>query len=211
MPNLLRITGPFYRASRIAGSVALVGGFLVIAAPRAEAQTVNIVVIGDSNVAGTGVMPDERYPAQLQAALRARELDVSVSNEGTNGEASAGTASRAARIGSGTDIVVYWQGCANDMRRGGSVDECRQNTSGAIGTLRSKGILAYVIKPPVYERSMHRNTSLTLAGEGRMIDFRDGKGMVPDRHFNGAGYSVMVRRTLEPIRKLVIEARKKKT
>lgn len=211
MPYLSRTIRSSFKNLRVTGLVVLAGAGLAIFTPPAEAQTVQIVVIGDSNVAGTGVSSDERYPALLQAALRARGLDVNVSNQGSNGEASAGTASRVGRIGSGTDIVVYWQGCANDMRGGGSVEACRGNTSDAVGTLKSKGILAYVIRPPIYDRSMHRNTRLTLAGEGRTIDFRDGRGAVPDGHFNGAGYAVMVKRTVDPISKLVIAARKKKT
>ncbi|HRJ68383.1 MAG TPA: acyl-CoA thioesterase [Beijerinckiaceae bacterium] len=183
---------------------------LALAAPVAQAQTVNIVVIGDSNVAGTGVSAEDRYPSQLEAALKARGLDVRVSNQGVNGEVSAATASRAGWIGSGTDIVVYWNGCQNDRRHGMSLDACRSSNGSAMATLAGKGILTYLIRPPVHDQSMHGNKNFTLGGEGKMMDFRDGRGAVPDGHFNRAGYAVITQRTLEPVRKLVLQAQKKK-
>lgn len=182
---------------------------LALAMPAA-AQSVSIVVIGDSNVAGTGVSSGDTYPAQLEAALRARGLDVSVSNSGRNGEASAATASRASSIGSGTDVVVLWQGCANDRRAGLALEACRANNMATMQGFKSQGVLAYIIRPPIYDPAMHRNPSVTLAGEGRTLDFRDGRGSVPDGHFNRAGYAIMVKRTVDPIAKLVKEAQKRK-
>jgi lysophospholipase L1-like esterase len=184
-------------------------GAMALAALPAAAQTVRIVVVGDSNVAGRGVAGSESYPGQLEAALRARGLDVSVSNQGVNGEVSAGSAARAAGV-SGTDVLVYWNACQNDRRQGLSVEACRGNNGGAMAALKGKGILAYLIRPPVHDINMHQNPSLTLGGQGRTIDYRDGRGAVPDGHFSAAGYSVIVQRSLPAIQKLVVEARKKK-
>ncbi|MDK9695782.1 MAG: acyl-CoA thioesterase [Siculibacillus sp.] len=200
---------PFGVARRFGLACAVAASAAFAAAP-ALARTVKIVVIGDSNVAGTGVASSETYPAQLEAALRARGLDVSVSNQGINGEVSGTTAGRSASIGSDTDIVVYWQGCRNDERWGGSMEACRANTAAALTALAARGIAAYPIRPPVYDRSMHKSAALTLGGRGKTIDYRDGRGPVPDGHLNGAGYAVLVKRTLEPIGKLVVAAQKKK-
>lgn len=186
----------------LAGLAALVTG--------AAAQTVSIVVIGDSNVAGTGVSAEDRYPTQLEAALRAKGLDVRVSNQGINGEISSATASRAGWIGSGTDIVVYWNGCQNDRRLGYSLDACAANGRNTAEAMRAKGIAFYGIRPPVHSLQMHRNPSMTLGGSGRTMDFRDGRGPVPDGHFNRAGYAQILKGTLGPIQKMVIEVQKKK-
>ncbi|MGL5116533.1 MAG: hypothetical protein ACRC7C_14535, partial [Beijerinckiaceae bacterium] len=157
-----------------------------------------------------GLAADEAFPAQLEAALRARGLKVSVANQGVSGEVSAATASRAGWIGSDTDIVVYWNACHNDRRAGGSLEACRANNAGALQALRAKGIAVYLIGPPVWEPSMHRDPRLTLGGQGRMMDFRDGRGPVPDGHLNAAGYKLIVQRSLAPIGRLVIEAQKRK-
>ena len=55
---------------------------------------VQIAVIGDSGIAGPGVAPSENYPSQLEAALRARGLNVRISNGGMNGDTSTGLAAR---------------------------------------------------------------------------------------------------------------------
>ena len=203
----------WFRRSECVASAGQMGAlaasaFLVAAA--AQAQTVSIVVIGDSNVAGTGVSHDDRYPSQLEAALRSKGLDVKVSNQGVNGEVSAATASRSGGIGSGTDIVVYWNGCQNDRRLGYSLDACKANNTGAFRALEARGIRTYVIRPPVHDFKMHTNPALTLGGEGKTMDFRDGRGPVPDGHFRRAGYAQILRGTLAPVQKLVLDAQKKK-
>src|ERR1700755_3438071 len=59
----------------------------------AQAKTINIVALGDSNTFGTGqgrtpggVPVAEAYPAKLERALRARGWGVSVSHQGAAGQ-----------------------------------------------------------------------------------------------------------------------------
>ena len=59
----------------------------------AHAQ-VRVAVIGDSNVYGKGLSPSQDFPTQLEAALRARGLNASVSNGGINGVTTGGLAAR---------------------------------------------------------------------------------------------------------------------
>jgi len=166
-----------------------------VAVHSAVAQ-VQVAVIGDSNVYGKGISPSENYPSQLQAALIARGLNVSVSNGGINGDTSSGLAGRLdSAVPSGTRVVVIWIGI-NDIRRGASMAEVQANVAGIVSRLRAKGIDTYVIRPPVYNVADHQNPALTVGGG--------------DKHFNAAGYRKMVGKTIGPIASLVSKAAKKK-
>lgn len=166
------------------------------AAVQSAAAQVQVAVIGDSNVYGKGVSTSENYPSQLQAALNARGLNVSVSNGGINGDTSAGLAGRLdSAVPSGSRVAVIWIGI-NDIRRGVSMAEVQANVAGIVSRLRAKGIDAYVIRPPVYNVADHQNSAL-IVGSG-------------DRHFNAAGYRKMVGKTIGPIAALVSKAAKKK-
>lgn len=160
----------------------------------ADAQ-VRVAVIGDSNVYGKGISSSENYPTQLEAALKARGLNVSVSNGGINGDTSSGLTGRLdSAAPAGTQVAVIWIGI-NDRRRGISAAEVQANVAGIVSRLKARGIESYVIRPPVYNVEDHRNPALTLQG---------------DPHFNAAGYSQMVAKTIGPVQALVSKAAKKK-
>lgn len=53
---------------------------------QAEPRGSVIVALGDSLTAGLGLPQDEAFPAQLEAALRARGKDVTVVNAGVSGD-----------------------------------------------------------------------------------------------------------------------------
>ena len=170
-----------------------------LAAPavvQSACAQVQVAVIGDSNVYGKGISPSENYPSQLQAALNARGLNVSVSNGGINGDTSSGLAGRLdSAVPSGTRVVVIWIGI-NDIKRGVSMAEVQANVAGIISRLRAKGIDTYVIRPPVYNVADHKNPALIVGGG--------------DGHFNAAGYRKMVGKTIGPVAALVSKAAKKK-
>ena len=170
--------------------------FLSPVAVHSAFSQVQVAVIGDSNVYGKGVSTSENYPSQLQAALNARGLNVSVSNGGINGDTSSGLAGRLdSAVPSGTRVAVIWIGI-NDIRRGVSMAEVQANVAGIVNRLRAKGIESYVIRPPVYNVADHQNPALTVGGG--------------DKHFNAAGYRKMVGKTIGPIASLVSKATKKK-
>ena len=157
---------------------------------------VQVAVIGDSNVYGKGISSSENYPSQLQAALNARGLNVTVSHGGINGDTSTGLAGRLdSAVPSGTRVAVIWIGI-NDIRRGASMAEVQANVAGIVSRLRAKGIDSYVIRPPVYNVADHQNPALTVGGG--------------DKHFNAAGYRKMVGKTVGPVASLVSKAAKKK-
>lgn len=174
-------------------TVLIVTSPAVVQSARAQVQ---VAVIGDSNVYGKGVSTSENYPSQLQAALNARGLNVSISNGGINGDTSSGLAGRLdSAVPSGTRVAVIWIGI-NDIRRGVSMAEVQANVAGIVSRLRAKGIESYVIRPPVYNVADHQNPALIVGGG--------------DKHFNAAGYRKMVGKTVGPIASLVSKAAKKK-
>jgi len=68
-------------------SILLVG--LSLALPHkilAEARQTVIVALGDSLTAGLGLPQDQTFPAQLEAALKARGKNVTVVNAGVSGD-----------------------------------------------------------------------------------------------------------------------------
>jgi acyl-CoA thioesterase I len=55
---------------------------------------VRIVAVGDSEIRGYGVPESQAYPAQLEAALRARGHQVTATNQGVNGDTTRGVLAR---------------------------------------------------------------------------------------------------------------------
>jgi acyl-CoA thioesterase-1 len=162
----------------------------------AHAQ-VKVAVIGDSNVYGKGLSPSQNYPTQLEAALRARGFNVSVSNGGINGDTTGGLAARLdSAVPAGTQVVVIWIGVNDVLRQGKTRQEVYANVANIVSRLRARGIDSYFIRPPVYNVHDHQNPALIIPG---------------DNHFNAAGYSRMVAKTIGPIARLVSKAAKKKS
>jgi acyl-CoA thioesterase-1 len=92
-----------------------------LAAMSFETISVNaatIVALGASNTFGKGVTRDQAYPAQLQAILRARGLNVRVVNAGINGDTTEGMLKRLDKaVPNGTSAVILQPG-GNDRRKG---------------------------------------------------------------------------------------------
>lgn len=109
-------------------------------AMAAEARTVRIVAFGDSLTAGYGLPASAAFPARLEAALKAKGLDVKVENAGVSGEtASQGLARLDWSIGEGTDAVIVELG-ANDMLRGLNPATTRAALTEIVQRLRARGI-----------------------------------------------------------------------
>ncbi|WP_394259582.1 arylesterase [Xanthobacter autotrophicus] len=111
-----------------------------VSAMPAQARTVRIVAFGDSLTAGYGLPASAAFPARLEAALKAKGLDVSVENAGVSGEtASQGLARLDWSIGEGTDAVIVELG-ANDMLRGLNPAATRTALSEIVRRLKTRGI-----------------------------------------------------------------------
>lgn len=83
-----------------------------------SAAGITIVALGTSNTRGRGVSPQQSYPAQLQAMLRAKGENARVINMGVNGDTTAGMLARLNSVPSGTRLVLleYWP--LNESRGG---------------------------------------------------------------------------------------------
>ena len=100
--------------SRLIGALAALA--LVLQLGAAHAATV--VALGASQTAGKGVSSGEAYPAQLEAMLRARGLDVTVINAGISGDTTGGMMARLdSAVPKGTRVVILQPG-GNDLRKG---------------------------------------------------------------------------------------------
>jgi acyl-CoA thioesterase I len=81
------------------------------------AHAATVVALGASNTYGKGVSRSQAYPAQLQALLRARGINVQVINAGINGDTTAGMLARLGQaVPKGTSVVIVQPG-GNDLRK----------------------------------------------------------------------------------------------
>ncbi len=86
-----------------------------------------IVAFGDSLTAGYGLPLYESYPQQLEEALKAKGLDVSVINAGVSGETSSGNNERASFIKDQNPDMIIWGIGGNDALRALSVMEMKKH------------------------------------------------------------------------------------
>jgi acyl-CoA thioesterase-1 len=106
----------------------------------ARAETFTVVGFGDSLMAGFGLGPGEGFTDKLQAALRAKGLDVSVANAGVSGDTSSGGLSRLDwSVPDGTKLVILELG-ANDMLRGVSPSITEKNLDDMLAKLKARNI-----------------------------------------------------------------------
>ena len=125
-------------------AVALLG--LLASAWSANAAPLNIVALGASNTSGRGqgshpggVSPNQAYPAQLEAMLRAKGIDAHVRNAGIPGDTTGGMLRRMnSAVPSGTQIVILQTG-GNDARQGAGGD-VGANTAQITSKLNARGI-----------------------------------------------------------------------
>lgn len=107
------------------------------------ADTKLVMAFGDSLYAGYGVKQDESFPAQLEKALSAKGLKVSVHNAGVSGDTTAAGLQRLAFALDGLprkpDLVILGLG-GNDMLRGISPDQTRSNMEAMMKELQKRDI-----------------------------------------------------------------------
>lgn len=91
---------------------------LLAALPLGAQASVTVAALGDSLTAGYGLPQDQGFTAQLQAWLRAKGQDVTISNAGVSGDTSAGALSRLNWTLSPSVKALILNIGANDMLRG---------------------------------------------------------------------------------------------
>ncbi|AKM09512.1 arylesterase [Croceicoccus naphthovorans] len=118
---------------------------------RPVGQPTFVLAFGDSLFAGYNLPQSAAYPAQLEQALRQRGLNVRIQNAGVSGDTtSAGKQRMAFVLDSMTvqpDYALVEFG-ANDMLRGLSPDQARQNLDAILAEMDRRGIevLLYEMK-----------------------------------------------------------------
>jgi acyl-CoA thioesterase-1 len=110
------------------------------AAASAADRPVRIVALGDSLSAGYQLSASEAFPAQLEAALKAKGIAVEVANAGVSGDTSSGGLARLDwSVPDGTDAVILELG-ANDMLRGIDPKITRDALTAIVSRLKARGI-----------------------------------------------------------------------
>lgn len=106
----------------------------------ADAASLRIVAIGASNTHGWYVGNEGAYPAQLQALLRARGIDVEVINAGVPFDTTAMMLRRLDRdVPDGTNVVILQPG-GNDLRFFGTRQQRAANVEEMARRLRARSI-----------------------------------------------------------------------
>lgn len=120
----------------------------------ATAKPLKLLVFGDSLVAGYGLPQADAFPVQLERALAAEGLPVSVVNGGVSGETTTGGRARLAwTLGEGDaqpEAVIVELG-ANDALRGVDPDVSDANLDAILSEMQRRGIpvlLAGMRAPP---------------------------------------------------------------
>jgi acyl-CoA thioesterase-1 len=102
-----------------------------------SAAATRILAFGDSLTAGLGVAPNQSFPAQLAARLKADGYDVIVDNGGVSGDTTAdGLARFDWTMGDHPDVVLLELG-ANDMLRGLAPQRAEANLDAMLGKLKA--------------------------------------------------------------------------
>lgn len=181
----------------------------LFAASTAAAAPLRLMAYGDSLTHGYGLPAGETFPEQLEVALRAAGLDVTVINAGNSGETTAGGRSRLDwALADAPDAVILELG-ANDGLRGLDPQATYDNLDAMLTRLAEEKLpvlLAGMLAPPnlgreygeafnaVYPRLAEKH------GVALYPFFLDGVAMEKDLnqadgiHPNAAGVAEIVRR-----------------
>ncbi len=195
----------------------LFGMFSVSQATAAPART--ILAFGDSLMAGYQLRPGEGFAPQLEAALKAKGLAVTIIPAGVSGETTAQGRARVNWVLAGAkvkpDIVILELG-ANDMLRGQPPATAKANLDATITAFKAKGIrvlLAGMMASPnlgaAYAREFNAIYPALAKAQGVTLYpfFMDGVAAVPGMqlsdgmHPTPKGVNVIVGKMLPVITK----------
>ncbi len=146
----MSMIGP-YGARRWRANIAALAMLAFLAASPAQARTTRILVLGDSLTAGYGLAQPEGFQAVMQAALRARGLDVALVDAAVSGDTSAGGRARLDwALADGAEAVFVELG-ANDGLRGLDPAGTEANLVAILDALAARGVpvlLSGMLAPP---------------------------------------------------------------
>jgi acyl-CoA thioesterase-1 len=185
-------------------------GFILVAVltagvAAAHAEPLQIVAFGDSATAGYLVAHSRAYPAQLQAALRAKGHDVVVHNEGRNGDTTAGALRRFDQaIAPGTQIAIVEFG-TNDLRLRVPMQTVEARLGEIVRSLRARNVEVLLVGLGRLDLSAVARRHHVGYAQWRLPpgQYRASDGA----HFNAEGYAIVVRRMLPAVEALIAKVK----
>ncbi|MGU9979406.1 arylesterase [Phreatobacter sp. HK31-P] len=222
----MAIVSDFWKASSVRHFVIGLLACLLLAAPGpASAQQdrpIAIVALGDSLTAGYQLPPGDAFPVKLQAALKAKGLNVTVENAGVSGDTSTGGLERLDwAVGDGVDAVILELG-ANDALRGIDPAVTRRNIDEIITRLKARGVavlLSGMLAPPnmgpQFAAAFNPIFPELAASHGVLFDPFFLEGVAAERdlnlsdgmHPNARGVDAIVARILPRVEELIAQVR----
>lgn len=209
---------PMVRVMVVAVWLALLGS-----AARAEMR---IVALGDSSFRGGPSManPDDAFPARLQAALRDKGYDVSVTNAGVNGEKSWETLRRLdTAVPAGTQIALLAVGGNDMVYQHAGRQQVMGRIKNIVEALRARRIEVLVFRlggQGSAEAAAAETQELRELGavvvppmQAGLVDRKDlhvettWQPQTTLWHLNRAGNDIVVSRTLPEIEKMIARGR----
>jgi acyl-CoA thioesterase I len=196
------------RSAATRRALLLATAFIVASGP-ARAAALNIVAFGDSWTIGRYVDPGDSYPAQLEAALKAKGYDVTVQNAGVNGDR---TDNGLARVDSavppGTKIALVEFGL-NDARKEGRlppVDPAvtKSNLDAILRGFQARGVLVLLIGARGLDYSDVAAHDGAAYEQWPMLPAQDIGS--DGSHPNPAGYKLIVTHMLPAVEELISQA-----
>lgn len=197
---------------------------LLASAPVSAAESLRVLVLGDSLTAGYGLDAKDAFPVRLEAAIKAQGRDVTVLNAGVSGDTSAGGRARVGWALADKPHAVILELGANDGLRGLDPKATFDNLDAIIAKLRAAGLpvlLTGMLAPPnlgrdyadeynaVFPRLAEKHDVLFypffLAGVAAKPDLNQDDGIHP----NGKGVGVIVERIMPYVLDLVARAYEK--
>lgn len=192
---------------------------VVIATFTAQAaNSITLVVFGDSLSAGYGLEKEFAFPTRLGEALTAKGYDIKVVNAGVSGDTTAGGRARLAwTLGDDVDAVILELG-ANDALRGLGTEQAYNNLAAMLKVLADKKIptlLAGMHAPPNMGEDYGKAFDQVYQRLNAEFDiifypfFLDGVAANPALniedgiHPNPAGVDVIVERILPDVERLL--------
>ncbi len=150
----------FRKLSRTSYSSLFVGVTLTIilvvqavAATTSADNEIRVLAFGDSLTAGYGLPKTDSFPAKLETSLRARGINVTVTNAGVSGDTTAGGRARLDWALAGRPHLVIVELGANDALRGLPPATTWQNLDDILTRLKQRNIavlLTGMMAPPNY-------------------------------------------------------------
>jgi acyl-CoA thioesterase I len=207
-------------SARAAGAGILTTAMLLLTPVSASAAAHGPVILdfGDSLTAGYGLMPEQAFPARLQAWLQRRGIAARIVNAGVTGDTTAGGLARLNwALADKPDLVILALG-ANDALRGIDPATVRDNLDKMIRKIQAGGakvLLLGMLAPPnwgeAYQRAFDRIfPDLARAHQATLYPFfLEGVAMKPDLnqpdglHPNERGVAVLVDRIGPVVARLV--------